>query len=109
MDERVLQLLNLLKAADFSYRHLGAERISWEKRLDPVLLEEMAAQLSALAAGAKERSATKVLGQYAKLLGYSEDQQYLPVLQAVKNSAASSVVKKHAGDAIKRINAGVRQ
>lgn len=109
MDPRVLQLLNLLKAGDFSYKHLAADRISWEKRLDPVLLEEMAAQLAALATSADGRPEVKVLGLYAKLLGYSEDQKYLPVLETVRKSASSTLVKKHARDAIKRIDAGVRK
>ena len=109
MDERVLQLLNLLKAADFSYRNLAAERISWEKRLDPVLLDEMAAQLAVLAPAAGERAEVKVLGLYAKLLGYSESRKYLAVLEAANKAAASVLVRKHTGQAIKRINSGVRQ
>jgi hypothetical protein len=109
VDDRVLQLLNLLKAADFSYKHLGAERISWEKRLDPVLLDEMAAQLPALAPEAGERAQVKVLGLYAKLLGYSENRKYLPVLETASKAASSVLVKKHAGQAIKRINSAVRQ
>jgi hypothetical protein len=109
MDERVLQLLNLLKAPDFSYKNLGAERISWEKRLDPVLLDEMAAQLSALAPKAGDRAEVKVLGLYAKLLGYSENPKYLPTLETARQHASSVLLRKHTGEAIKRINDGVRR
>jgi hypothetical protein len=109
MEVRVLQLLNLLKAEDFAFKRLAAERISWEKRLDPVLLDEMAAQLPVLAVKGKDRSEFKVLGLYAKLLGYSENRKYLPVLESVSKAGSSVLVKKHAGDAIKRINGGVRR
>ena len=109
MDNRALQLMNLLKADDFSYKHLGAERISWEKRLDPVLLDEMAAQLSALAPKGDDRAAVKALGMYAKLLGYSENRKYLPALETANKLSPSVLVRKHTGEAIKRINSGVRQ
>jgi hypothetical protein len=104
MDYRVLQLLNLLKSADFSYKHLAADRISWEKQLDPVLLDEIAAQLEAIAIKAKDRTETKLMGQYAKLLGHSENRKYLPVLETVNKQASSSVIKKHTRQAIERID-----
>jgi hypothetical protein len=103
---RATQLLNLLKSDDFNHKHLAADRISWEKLLDVRVLDEMAAQLGQFAASGKDddsRIETKTLGLYAKLLGYSGDAKYRDVLQQVMKSGGGTLVKKHAKEALSRL------
>ncbi len=100
---RVAQLLNLLQDPNFSYKENGAFRMSWEKMLDPSLMEEIAKQLQAfvdkkgISGGPAENS---VMGNFAKLLGYSKDEKYRPLLLALYKSDAATAVKSQANKAI---------
>lgn len=103
---RVSQLLNLIKSDDFTYKQFAADRISWEKLLDPRVLDEMSAQLLRYMNDTgrnASRAQGKALGLYAKLLGYSGLGKYRDPLEQVLASNASALLKKHARDAIKKM------
>lgn len=104
---RVSRYLNLILDEDFTYKYQGADRINWERLLDARVLDEMAAQLVRYKntdfpsnAG---KAPTKTLGLYAKLLGHSGDRKYREQLQQVADSASGVLIKKHAREALERL------
>jgi hypothetical protein len=103
---RIAQLHNLLVADDFSYKHMAADRISWEKIRSPRLYDAMADQLvkymdsTGISSG---RQQDKAMGMYAKLLGYSNDKKYRATLEQVMSSSAGYLLKSHAKDALERL------
>lgn len=106
-DMRVAQLLNLLKSEDYSYKQDAAYRMSWDKILDPRLMEEIAVQLQAFAdkGGASTNKAENVaMSHYAKMLGYSGNQKYGPLLTTLYKSQTDYLVKKQALAALKRLD-----
>jgi hypothetical protein len=104
---RAAQLHNLLQSDDFTYKYLAADRISWEKILEPALMDEIASQIpkymNNTGAGA-DRIEWKTIGMYEKVLGYSSQPKYREVLQQVETSNAGYLVKKHAKEALERLN-----
>jgi len=105
-NERVSQLLNLIKSDDFSFKQFAADRVSWEKLLDERVLDEMAAQLLRYMnekGRDSSRAQSKALGLYAKLLGYSGLAKYREPLQQVLDSDASMLLKKHAKEALAKM------
>jgi hypothetical protein len=105
-NERASQLLNLIKADDFTFKQFAADRVSWEKQLDERILDEMAEQLIRYMNDTgrnASRAQGKALGLYAKLLGYSGLSKYRDPLDQVLASKASALLKKHAREAIKKM------
>lgn len=106
-DMRVAQLLNLLKSDDFSYKQDAAYRMSWDKILDARLMQEIAKQLQVYIdknGVSKDKAEIVVMSHYVKMLGYSGNEQYLPMLEIVVHSKAEQMVKGQAKTAIKRLN-----
>jgi hypothetical protein len=107
-DMRVSQLLNLLKTDDFSYKQDAAYRMSWDKILDPRLMEEIAVQLQAFAdkgGVSKDNAENVAMSHYAKMLGYSGNKKYLPLLQTLyKSKKTDYMVHKQANAAIGRLD-----
>jgi len=103
---RVAQFQNLLQADDFSYKYLAAERMSWEKVLDPKLMDEIAAQIPRYMneTARASHAESNAIGMYCKVLGYSENPKYREVLQQVVDAkGAGQLVKKHAQQALDRL------
>ena len=104
---RVSRYLNLIQDEDFTYKYQGADRINWEKLLEPRVLDEMAAQLVRYKdtdfASDAGKAPTKTLGLYAKLLGHSGNRQYREQLQQVADSGSGMLIKKHAREALDRL------
>lgn len=97
---RVAMLMNLIKSDDFSYKNMAADRISWEKLLDPKLLDEISAQLLRYMNEPEDsRAQGKALGLYVKILGYSGEAKYRDTLQQVAHSNASMLLKRRAKEA----------
>ncbi len=106
-DMRIAQLLNLLQSEDYSYKQDAAYRMSWDKILDPRLMEEIGVQLQAFAdkGGVSNNKAENVaMSHYAKMLGYSGNQKYGPLLITLSKSKTDSLVKKQAVGALKRLD-----
>lgn len=100
---RVAQLLNLLQSDDFSLKENAAYRMNWDKTLDARLMAEIATQTAAFVdqgAVTHNKDELVVMGNYAKMLGYSHDQQYVELLKRVINSNAHNSVKKSAVKAL---------
>jgi hypothetical protein len=104
---RASRYLNLIKDDDFTYKFMGADRINWEKLLEPRVLDEMAAQLVRYKdtefPSSAGKAPTKTLGLYAKLLGHSGQRKYQDVLQQVVDSKSGVLVKKHAKEALQKL------
>ena len=105
---RVSRYLNLIMDEDFSYKYQGADRINWERLIEPKVADEMAAQLlrykDTKFTSKDGKAPTKTLGLYAKLLGHSGQRKYREALQQVADSKATSVlVKKHAKEALEKL------
>ena len=104
---RASRYLNLIMDDDFTYKFQGADRINWEKHLEPRVLDEMAAQLVRFKdtdfPGSAGKAPTKTLGLYAKLLGHSGQRKYRDVLQQVVDSKSGVLVKKHAKQALEKL------
>jgi len=103
---RTAQLLNLLKSDDFSYKQDAAYRMSWDRILDERLMQEIAKQLQAFVdknGVSKEKAEIVVMSHYAKMLGYSNNRQYRPLLEAVVHSKAEQMIKGQAKSALKRL------
>lgn len=101
---RLSRYLNLIMDDDFTYKYQGADRVNWEKLLEPRVLDEMAKQLLQykdtdfpMSAG---KAPTKTLGLYAKLLGRSGQTTYRETLQQVVDSSSGMLIKKHAREAL---------
>lgn len=103
---RVAQLLNLLQDPDFSYKENAAWRMSWEKELDPGLMEEIARQLQTFVdkkGVTSDPAEISAMGNFAKMLGYSGDAKYRPLLAALYKSDANSAIKSQAKKAYERL------
>lgn len=100
---RVAQLLNLLQSDDFSLKVNATYRMNWDKTLDARLMAEIATQLTAFVdkgAATKSKDEVEVMSSYAKMLGYSHDQQYAELLGRVQNTSANISIKKSATKAL---------
>ncbi len=100
---RVAQLLNLLQSDDISLKDNATYRMNWDKILDSRLMAEIAGQLSAFVekgVATKSKEESVLIGNYAKMLGYSHDQQYAQLLRRVANSSADSSIKKAVAKAL---------
>lgn len=98
-DMRVAQLLNLLQSDDYSLKQDAAYRMSWDKTLDARLMAEIATQLEAFAnkgATSDDKAELSAMSHYAKMLGYSNNKQYVPLLQSLATTKTPNVVRKHA-------------
>lgn len=105
-DMKVAQLLNLLQDPDFTYKVNAAYRMSWDKVLDASLMAEIAKQLQAFVdrKGVTSDPAENVaMGNFAKMLGYSGDAKYKPLLAALYKSDAAGAVKSQARKAYGRL------
>jgi len=97
-DPRVSRLLNLLKSDNDSYRAWVLDRMNWDRILDARLMEVIASYVQRYVdRGGGTLSAVQddTMAQYVKLLGYSKDVRYRPLLEKV--------------NALKNISAGVRR
>ncbi|MBC7983374.1 MAG: hypothetical protein H7Y02_05910 [Candidatus Obscuribacterales bacterium] len=106
-NQRASQLMNLLRSDDFTYKYQAADRISWEKLVEPRILEEMSAQMLKYMDETDmnaSRAQSKTLGYYAKLLGYSGEPKYRETLEKVIASKAGTLVKRRAKDALGKLN-----
>ncbi len=100
---RVAQLLNLLQSDDFSLKENAAYRMNWDKTLDARLMAEIATQMAAFVdkgAVTKDKDELVVMGNYAKMLGYSHDQQYVELLRRVMIASPHLPIKKSAAKAL---------
>jgi hypothetical protein len=105
-DMKVAQLMNLLKYPDFTYKQNAAYRMSWDKILDPRLMAEIARQLQEFVdrKGVSHNKAEIVaMSHFVKMLGYSYDAAYRPLLIAVKKSQANSIVIGQVGGALEKL------
>lgn len=104
---RASRYLNLIMDDDFSYKYQGADRINWEKLLEPRVLDVMAAQLVQYKdtdfPASAGKAPTKTLGLYAKLLGHSGQRKYRDALQQVVDSKSGALIKKHAREALEKL------
>lgn len=103
---RVSQLLNLLKSDDFDYKRLASDRINWEKINDLRLSDEINQQVLKYmdsSDASASRAQEKTMGMYVKLLGYSGQAKYRETLEKVLASRAAMQIKKHAKDALTRL------
>jgi hypothetical protein len=103
---RMARYINLIQAEDFSHKYQGADRINWERLLEPRVMDAIAQQveLNLDKAGARaDRPTTKTMGLFVKLLGYSGQTKYKETLQKVLDSKAGTLVKKHAKEALSRL------
>jgi hypothetical protein len=106
-DPAISRLMNLLMSDDYSYKHYAAERMNWEKVLDPRLMAAIAPQIQQYVDRGDTHltdQADDTIANFVKLLGYSKNVQYRPVLESViayKN--ASSGVKRHAKYALDKL------
>jgi hypothetical protein len=103
---RVVQLLNLLQSDDISFKDNAAYRMNWDKILDARLMTEIATQLTAFAdkggrTGGKDEQ--DLMSSYAKMLGYSHDQQYADLLRRLATTGSDAWVKKAAGKALNNL------
>jgi hypothetical protein len=102
-DMRVAQLLNLLQSDDISLRGNAAYRMNWDKILDPRLMTEIAAQLTDFVdkgARINNEDESSAMANYAKILGYSNDRQYVALLRRVVANSGDMWVRKAAGKAL---------
>lgn len=105
-DMKVAQLMNLLKDPDCTYKQNAAFRMTWDKVLDPSLMEEMAKQLQAFVdrKGISYNKAEIVaMSHFAKMLGYSNNTAYRPLLLALDKSQADPIVKGQVHTALSRL------
>jgi hypothetical protein len=100
---RVAQLLNLLQSDDISLKDNATYRMNWDKTLDPRLMSEIATQLSAFVdkgTATKSKDEADLIGNYAKMLGYSHDQQYAALLRRLMASSGNAAIKKASAKAL---------
>ena len=103
---KVAQLLNLLQDPDYTYKVNAAWRMSWDRVLDPSLMEEIAKQLQAFVdknGAANDPAEIAAMGNFAKMLGYSGDTKYQPLLAALYKSNADGAIKSQAKKAYERL------
>lgn len=106
-DMRVSQLMNLLQSHDLTYEMAAADSMRWTKILDDRLMQEIAKQVQTFAERngvSRSKLEYRLMALYSKLLGYSHNEKYIPVLGAVVDSDAPELlVRSQAKKAIKRI------
>lgn len=101
---RVAQLLNLLQSDDFSHKQDAAYRMSWDRTLDPRLMAEMATQAQTYVdkgMSSGNKAELVVMSHYAKMLGYSNNPEYKPLLR--KLLGAPHIVEKQARISLDRL------
>lgn len=99
---RVAQLLNLLQSDDYTLKDNAAYRMNWDKNLDPRLMAEIAAQLTVFVdqgTVTKNKEEVSTIWKYVKMLGYSNDRQYVPLLKRIADSKADAKIKRYAANA----------
>jgi hypothetical protein len=104
---RVSQMLNLLKSDDYSFKQDAAYRMSWDRILDERLMQEIAKQTQVFVdknGVSTNKAEIVVMSHYVKMLGYSLNNQYRPLLMAVVQSKADSMVRRQATKAVKRLS-----
>ena len=104
---RVAQLLNLLQSDDLSFKQNATYRMNWDKTLDARLMTEIALQLqSFIDNGGVIHSEEEllVISDYAKMLGYSHDQQYGDLLRRLTVSSSNLKLKRAAGKALDNLH-----
>jgi hypothetical protein len=100
---RTARYINLIQADDFSYKYLGADRINWERLLEPRVMDAIAEQIELnldKTTTSADRATTKTMGMFCKLLGYSGQMKHKETLQKVIDSDAGMLVTKHAKEAL---------
>lgn len=105
-DRHIAQLTNLLMDADFSFKLFAADRMNWERILDPNLMEIVSQQVLQYmdrTVHGVARDQAKTMGLYIKLLGYSGNIKYRDTLERVRTSHATSLMKKYADESLKRL------
>lgn len=106
-DANVSRLINLLKSDDVSFKHWAVERMNWDKVLDKRLMQVIASQVQAYVdrhGGSLSEEEDDTMANFVKLLGYSKDVQYRPLLVSVYNlKSVSSGVKRHAKYAMDKL------
>jgi hypothetical protein len=104
---RISGLVSLLKNDDYSYKYWAVERMNWDKVLDARLMATIAPQVQAYIDAGKNKFNSQqddTIANFVKLLGYSKDTQYRPLLEKVLASpTASSAVKRHAKYSLDRL------
>jgi len=106
-DSNVSRLVNLMKSDDIAYQRWAAERMSWDKVLDDRLMEVIAVKVQAYVdRGGGELSSKEddLMANFVKLLGYSKNLKYRPLLTSVsKLKNISPDVKRHTRNAMARL------
>lgn len=106
-DPKVSRLLNLLKSDNDSYRAWVVERMNWDRILDARLMEVIASYVQGYVdrgGGSLTALQDDTMAQYVKLLGYSREVRYRPLLEkvnALKNVSAG--VKRHSKYAMDKL------
>lgn len=105
---KVCQLLNLLKDSDPSYKQDAAYRMSWDRVLDPVLMEEIAIQLQEFVSVrhgvTKDRMEGAAFSHFVKMLGYSHDEKYRELLVKAAKVADDDRIKRQADGALRNLS-----
>ena len=106
-DPNVSRLINLIKTGDSSFQHWAVERMNWDKILDPRLMAVLASQVQSYVdrgGGALDEVQDDTLANFVKLLGYSKDVQYRPLLEKVNSlSSATPAIKRHSKYALAKL------
>ena len=106
-DAHVSRLMNLLQSDDYSYKHWAVERMNWDKVLDARLMAVIAAQVQSYAdrgGGTLSDVEDDTMANFVKMLGYSKDAQYRPLLEKVSTlSHASPSVKRYSKSALAKL------
>jgi len=106
-DANVSRLMNLLQSDDYTYKHWAVERMNWDKVLDARLMTVIAQQVQSYAdhgGGTLTDIQDDTLANFVKMLGYSKDVQYRPLLEKVSTlSHASSSVKRYSKSALAKL------
>ena len=106
-DPNVSRLVNLMKSGDTAFQRWAAERMSWDKVLDKRLMEVIAVEVQAYVDrgdGKLSPQADDLMANFVKLLGYSKNVKYRPLLIEVsKVQNASPGVKRHTRNAMAKL------
>ena len=98
-DVRATQIMNLLKSDDFAMKQFAADRMNWDRIMDPSLIEEVSRQVLRymnVTNMASPPVQIDALGLYVKILGYSNNPKYRETLNALLKSKVHKHVKMHA-------------
>jgi hypothetical protein len=105
-DPRVGRIMTLLMSDDFYNKHLAAHRMNWWKILDVRLTDVMAEQLPTfipLMTKKGEHEADSAMAGYIKLLGYSGNPKYIPVLEKIMKSKARDALRQRTRKAVRAL------